>query len=163
MNDASNTSRPKLIEQLLHCLEGFAPQTPLIVSDNPTLAQAITAWPNAVWNSAALRKADHTLPRTDLAIIDGDLPLSSAGANALLSAMRDVYADRVIVIAASQADAPINRERLVGLGFYRYAVSDDAGITRRWYAFDLADYKVTPDWLSPRHWANPELWDKFRW
>ena len=31
------------------------------------------------------------------------------------------------------------------------------------YQFDIADYKKTPDWLNPSHWANPELWDKYRW
>lgn len=33
----------------------------------------------------------------------------------------------------------------------------------RCYAFNIRDYKPTPDWLNPRAWANPELWDKYRW
>ena len=29
--------------------------------------------------------------------------------------------------------------------------------------FNIQDYKVSPDWLSARHWAHPELWDIYRW
>ncbi|MGD8939893.1 MAG: DUF6231 family protein [Gammaproteobacteria bacterium] len=31
------------------------------------------------------------------------------------------------------------------------------------YAFDIASYKTTPDWLNNKYWANPELWDKHWW
>lgn len=31
------------------------------------------------------------------------------------------------------------------------------------YKYDIASYKSTPDWLNPRNWANPELWNKYRW
>ncbi|MDD3447840.1 MAG: DUF6231 family protein [Gammaproteobacteria bacterium] len=31
------------------------------------------------------------------------------------------------------------------------------------YGFDIATYKVTPDWLNSRYWANPELWDRYWW
>ncbi len=31
------------------------------------------------------------------------------------------------------------------------------------YQFDIQNYKLTPDWLNSRNWANPEMWDKARW
>lgn len=31
------------------------------------------------------------------------------------------------------------------------------------YQFNLFDYKHLPDWFNSKFWANPELWDKFRW
>lgn len=31
------------------------------------------------------------------------------------------------------------------------------------YKFDIATYKKTPDWLNAKDWANPQLWDKYRW
>lgn len=31
------------------------------------------------------------------------------------------------------------------------------------YLFQLYAYKSPPDWLNNRYWANPELFDKFRW
>ena len=29
--------------------------------------------------------------------------------------------------------------------------------------FSLETYKKTPNWLNSRFWANPQLWNKFRW
>lgn len=29
--------------------------------------------------------------------------------------------------------------------------------------FSLKTYKKTPNWLNSRFWANPQLWNKFRW
>lgn len=31
------------------------------------------------------------------------------------------------------------------------------------YEFDIYNYKTTPAWLSNKYWANPELWEKYRW
>lgn len=31
------------------------------------------------------------------------------------------------------------------------------------YRFELDNYKATPDWLNSQYWANPELFDKYRW
>ncbi len=31
------------------------------------------------------------------------------------------------------------------------------------YKYDITTYKKKPEWLNPTNWANPELWDKFRW
>lgn len=31
------------------------------------------------------------------------------------------------------------------------------------YTYDIATYKNTPKWLNSDDWANPELWNKYRW
>jgi len=48
-------------------------------------------------------------------------------------------------------------QQMVSLGFTRHAA--DVPV----YLFDIETYKRTPDWLNARHWANPELWGKYRW
>jgi len=48
-------------------------------------------------------------------------------------------------------------QQMVSLGFTRYRADEPI------YLFDIETYKRTPDWLNARHWANPELWGKFRW
>ncbi|WP_322520450.1 DUF6231 family protein [Guyparkeria halophila] len=48
-------------------------------------------------------------------------------------------------------------QQMVSLGFTRQMADEPI------YLFDIETYKRTPDWLNARHWANPELWDKYRW
>ena len=48
-------------------------------------------------------------------------------------------------------------QRMVSLGFTRQTAAEPM------YLFDIETYKQTPDWLNARHWANPELWGKYRW
>ncbi|MCP4230831.1 MAG: hypothetical protein GY771_11905 [bacterium] len=31
------------------------------------------------------------------------------------------------------------------------------------YKYDIATYKKVPEWLNVSRWANPELWNKYRW
>ncbi len=102
-------------------------------------------------------------PGLDLAVVDaaGDWPPGTLPG--LVSRLRDVLARRVVILARADNGGDLNRGAIVGLGFHRLGVSEDDSGRRRWYEFDMAHYKVTPDWLNPRHWANPELWDKYRW
>lgn len=101
----------------------------------------------------------------DIALIAGGLEaLTPRGAAQLLSQLRDLYASWVIVI--TDRDAPpegLSRHDLVGLGFSLLgdAIHDTQPV--HVYEFDMATYKTTPDWLNSRYWANPELWDKYRW
>ncbi len=47
--------------------------------------------------------------------------------------------------------------RMIALGFRGTALPEPV------FNYDIRDYKHTPDWLNARHWANPELWGKYRW
>ncbi len=50
--------------------------------------------------------------------------------------------------------------QLARLGFLTIGMQAEL----RWtMVFDIAHYKTIPDWLNSRHWANPDLWGKYRW
>ncbi len=77
----------------------------------------------------------------------------------MLSAMRDLSGIPVIVRTADNFTLTQDqRSQLRALGF-----TGHDGMGKDAYTFNIANYKETPEWLSPRNWANPELWDKFRW
>lgn len=102
------------------------------------------------------------LGRFDLAYVAGvleDLPRAEAAR--LLARLRDVHARHLVVLVADPAgewdEAAL---RAYGLRPSAHQPEGDGG---RLYEFDLYDYKETPDWLNARHWAHPELWDKYRW
>lgn len=102
--------------------------------------------------------------RFDLAFVApviADLPKTKA--TQLLAALRDRYAQHLIVaVAADESRAGLTSTDFLALGMRH--VGDDTG--ERAYAlyeFDIVDYKNTPDWLNSQYWAHPELFDKFRW
>lgn len=78
-----------------------------------------------------------------------------------LSAIRDrCFTPLLVGIAQSDArqDAAVSRT-LRSLGFRALPPREAVN----WYLYDIHNYKDTPDWLSPAHWANPDQWDKKRW
>ena len=86
-----------------------------------------------------------------------DLDEWSVELAALLAALRD-RANRRILVHVGEARVGGDTDRhLVSLGYRRLSGGEAL------YLFDIVSYKDTPDWLSPRNWANPELWDKYRW
>lgn len=72
----------------------------------------------------------------------------------LLASLRDRGNRPVVVHLDESLD---DRMKMIALG-YQSADGDETV-----YLFDIHDYKETPDWLNARHWANPEMWDKYRW
>jgi len=101
-----------------------------------------------------LRKTlDDTFPKLILSHVHGHLSGEIIG---ILSAMRDLDSAPVCMRGSKGPLVAEQVEQVRGLGFM--ADSGDQG-----YCFDIDHYKTTPDWLNPRHWANPELWDKYRW
>ena len=100
-----------------------------------------------------------------------DLALVSAGAEAasaaslrhLLAALRDRYAHQLFVAVAMDARAEPAHTDFIALGMRHVGDYRDDATTHALYAYNIADYKSTPDWLNSQHWAHPELFDKFRW
>ena len=90
------------------------------------------------------------------AVVDVVIRLEDWGpaASRLLASLRDRANRPVVVHLGETVD---DRLKMIALG-YRAAEGNDPV-----YVFDINDYKETPDWLSPRNWANPEMWDKYRW
>ena len=75
----------------------------------------------------------------------------------LLASLRDRANRRVVVHMGDARIGGAIDQRMVALGYRRLTANEGL------YVFDIENYKDTPDWLSPRNWANPELWDKYRW
>lgn len=87
-----------------------------------------------------------------------------AGVESAIARLRDVYATRLWVLARTHGNAnPNAATSLRALGLSLLTSSTDGGTTDALYGYDIASYKQTPDWLSPKDWAHPELWNKFRW
>lgn len=89
-------------------------------------------------------------------------------AEKVLSRMRDLHAKRLCVVlpvegAAGRRGRSWSHEELIARGLTLLARYEEAGEPLHLYGFDVATYKRTPDWLNPRHWAHPELWDRYRW
>ncbi|HET8701250.1 MAG TPA: DUF6231 family protein [Nitrococcus sp.] len=149
-------------------LARIRPDSVLIIGDAlaPTIA-ALLGDRGAIAHLASTEALERlpALGFHDLALVWADAALSAEGAAVLLSRLRDIYARKVLIIVPPALDhAPWDRRSLIGLGFTPYgearATADEHLCL---YQFDIATYKTTPDWLSPENWANPELWDKYRW
>ena len=94
--------------------------------------------------------------RYDLAIVADALEYMEKGhARKLLAALRDVHASRLCVAVRTG-------ERWQGLTSHWDPTETDGGPIHL-YKYDIATYKQTPDWLNSRHWANPAMWNKYRW
>lgn len=85
----------------------------------------------------------------------------------IVARVRDVHARVTWVLADLGARRTARGRRwtadgLRALGFTAMpAVSTVAGLTL--FVHDVGTYKPTPDWLNPNGWANPEMWNRFRW
>ncbi len=94
------------------------------------------------------------LPEGDIVDVVIDVEQWTPILSQLLASLRDRGNRPVVVYLGESVD---DRMKMIALG-YR-ALDRDEPV----YQFDIHDYKQTPDWLNPRNWANPELWDKYRW
>lgn len=72
----------------------------------------------------------------------------------LLASLRDRGNRPIAVHMEGVEDA---KSRMIALGFRGTELPEPV------FNYDIRDYKHTPDWLNARHWANPELWGKYRW
>ncbi len=109
------------------------------------------------------------LGRVDLAVIAHGLEmLEKRRAGHLLAALRDVHS-RCLVVAVRLGDnwpgliSHWSENELLAFGMRRRAHVEQQGRPIGVYEFNIKDYKINPDWLNPRHWAHPELWDAYRW
>ncbi|RJS92067.1 DUF6231 family protein [Salinisphaera sp. Q1T1-3] len=114
----------------------------------------------------AAREAAFPRDRHDLAlVIDAPDTLGRQQTHELLARLRNTQAAAVVAaFARPETDNPSwGRGDFLALGF-RQAAAARALASPYWlYRYDIQDYKLTPDWLSSRHWANPERWGKERW
>ncbi|MDN5870784.1 MAG: DUF6231 family protein [Nitrococcus sp.] len=157
-----------LSERLQAVVSQVHPDSVLVIGDSAVAAtHALAGRSGSITRLSSTDAAQGLsgLDIQDLALVCADAALAETEIAILLSRLRDIYARKVLVIVARDLNSGSwNRRSLVGLGFTPYGGAvDEAGDPLLLYQFDIATYKTTPDWLSPDNWANPELWDKYRW
>ena len=94
--------------------------------------------------------------------------LEKNDADHLLAQLRDLYSKKLLVVVPigdqwHDHQSTWQNIDLLALGFVNKTKIRIAQKPVHIYAFDIASYKTTPDWLNNKYWANPELWDKYWW
>ena len=104
--------------------------------------------------------------RYDLAVII--LSNDSAIDTQIIQRCRDLFAKHCLVV--QNLSEPATGVDVASFGFSRLHEQpvvehdQDHHITSyQVWQFNLFDYKYLPDWFNSKFWANPELWNKFRW
>ena len=103
--------------------------------------------------------------RFDFALMIGVLGRLDVDQGAhLIARLRDINAKRFsVVVDAAAAGSRWPASELIAMGLALWSNDTLEGTRVDVYGFDVGTYKVTPDWLNPRHWAHPEHWGKYRW
>jgi len=89
-------------------------------------------------------------------------------AETVMGRLRDMHSKHLFVIVRigdgwGDVKSHWRRNDLLAHGFSLYRRYADCGRERHLYRFELESYKATPEWLNSKYWANPELFDKYRW
>lgn len=96
--------------------------------------------------------------RAQLGIVVAPLDyMSRTNAEQLLSRLRDVHCERVLLVDKGSAWSP---GVLRSLGYLETHRQSDA---ERCYLFDPDAFNQPREWNNPSHWANPENFRKYRW
>ena len=107
--------------------------------------------------------------RFDVCIVTDALEfLDKERAGQLIAALRDLRTDRFLIVVriGDQWEKLNSTWQTVDLLAYglklvnRYH-SENKPI--HVYKYDILTYKKTPQWLNASNWANPQLWERFRW
>ena len=107
--------------------------------------------------------------RFDLVFVSHVLErMPKSEAEQLIARLRDLHCDRLIVVIPIGTDwsehvSHWQQTDLLGLGFSLLAEFHSNKHLVHIYAFDIASYKTTPEWLNNKYWANPEVFDKYWW
>jgi len=98
----------------------------------------------------------------DLVLIKGLLEsLSYEKAEHIIAQTRDSHAREMLLIVSKSIEW--KDTDLLGLNLRKVAELDQQNeILQAWY-FARDSYKKIPDWLNSRYWANPEMFEKYRW
>ena len=103
------------------------------------------------------------LERVDVAFVSPAIEqMDKPVALRLIAALRDRLAASLIVAARTSA-VRMTATDFLALGLRRLSTCRHGADEITLHVFEIGDYKDTPDWLNSRHWAHPELFDKFRW
>lgn len=81
--------------------------------------------------------------------------------DAVIAHLRDFLSLELYVL--HPGDTVEQTQRMGALGLRCLEIFDVNGQPWGLNHFSLKTYKKTPNWLNNRFWANPRLWNKFRW
>jgi len=141
-------------------------------ADAEALLQAYTAHSGGrfvIRDAGEILGESSRLQASNCALVAGAIEaLPKLEAEILLARVRDLLSQRVCVIVGSEI---FHRDELESwnladfsaLGFRSLSAPGSGDHDPRLFTYDINSYKPTHDWLNPKNWANPELWDKFRW
>ncbi|NNF97145.1 MAG: hypothetical protein HKM94_09495 [Halobacteria archaeon] len=107
--------------------------------------------------------------RFDLVFVSHVLErMPKSEAEQLIARLRDLHCDRLIIVMPIGTDwsdhvSYWQQTDLLGLGFSLLAEFHSNQHMVHIYAFDIASYKTTPEWLNNKYWANPEMFNKYWW
>jgi hypothetical protein len=107
--------------------------------------------------------------RYDLVFVSHVLEsMPKSQAEQLIARLRDLHSERLIIVLPIGKDWPGHASHwqqtdMLGLGFSWVAKFQYKQHLVHIYAFDIASYKTTPEWLNSKYWANPEMFDKYWW
>lgn len=156
----------ELLDNLARILHDRRPDSVLLIRKNPEIDDEFKRL-GARLDSAPLLEtatADEWLHRRRpqrrhrLGVVwDSPRRLPDADYDHLLAALRDLDCEAVYVRWNAGSDGV---DYLRSLGFLPLKRYDD-GVSLHY--FDAYDYKLLPDWLNSRFWANPGMWNKARW
>jgi hypothetical protein len=160
---------PRILEDLTQLAMDLAPRSMLVIcdADSPlpeTLRARLPEVPLTTLETKGLPGSLEDLTRHELVLVPDALErLPHAQATHLIAGLRDLYSETLYVLLPPGDAGGWTEQDLIALGLdrvRRYAHPQGASSLFR---FNLKDYKKTPDWLNPRYWANPEMWEKARW
>lgn len=86
----------------------------------------------------------------------------------LIARLRDLHTDRFVMVIriGDQWEHIKSTWQTVDLLSFGMKLVNHYNIDNKpvhIYKYDISTYKKTPEWLNASNWANPQLWDKFRW
>lgn len=154
-------------QRLCKVIAGFSPQSLLCLgtAEADLLDPCRAMLPDSRFETRACAPSLQELETEtahDLILISGVLEgLPRAEGEQLIARLRDLGAPRLILALSSKTDWRIPDLLALGLVVLGDLKVDDRRL--RLFAFDIAAYKTTPDWLNSRYWAHPELWGKYWW
>ena len=144
-------------------IDHHQPESVLLVApETHPWQQMLAGFPGLITRDAEdLLKDAGSIERVDLALVAGTLEtLPRQSSEMLIALLRDRLADTFYCLANPCIISPRD---MIALGLVPQSGWPDGEDTQALYYFSIHDYKRTPDWLNPRFWAHPELWDRYRW
>ncbi|SCZ54631.1 DUF6231 family protein [Thiohalomonas denitrificans] len=81
----------------------------------------------------------------------------------LLARLRDLHGGHFAVQLPAESHSAWSDNELRAFGLVLLARCNDPSSPDRLWGFDIRTYKPTPEWLNPKFWAHPELWDRYWW